>query len=85
MTGLRLGIAFGFRALIGGEMIAGTDGIGYAIFNAEQYFQSARIVVGMLTIGICWLLIDRLTLRPIEQRTVRRWGLVHDVVGGNDR
>lgn len=85
MTGIRLGIAFGFRALIGGEMIAGTDGIGYAIYNAEQYFQSARIVVGMLSIGICWLLIDRLALRPIERRTVRRWGLVHDIIGADAR
>lgn len=81
MTGIRLGIAFGFRALIGGEMIAGTDGIGYAIYNAEQYFQSARIVVGMLTIGFTWLLIDRLLLRPIETRTVKRWGLVRDTMG----
>jgi NitT/TauT family transport system permease protein/taurine transport system permease protein len=78
MTGIRLGIAFGFRSLVGGEMIASTDGIGYAIFNAQQYFQSARIVVGMLAIGVTWLLMDRLILRPIETRTVMRWGLVRD-------
>jgi len=78
MTGVRLGIAFGFRSLVGGEMIASTDGLGYAIFNAQQYFQSARIVVGMLAIGITWLLMDRLILRPIEQRTTMRWGLVRE-------
>ena len=78
MTGVRLGIAFGFRSLVGGEMIASTDGLGYAIFNAQQYFQSARIVVGMLAIGITWLIMDRLILRPIEQRTTMRWGLVRE-------
>ncbi|HWB45804.1 MAG TPA: ABC transporter permease [Hyphomicrobiaceae bacterium] len=78
MTGVRLGIAFGFRSLVGGEMIASTDGLGYAIFNAQQYFQSARIVVGMLAIGITWLLMDRLILRPIELRTTLRWGLVRE-------
>jgi ABC-type nitrate/sulfonate/bicarbonate transport system permease component len=78
MTGIRLGIAFGFRSLVGGEMIASTDGLGYAIFNAQQYFQSARIVVGMLTIGIVWLAMDRLVLRPIEARTTMRWGLIRD-------
>lgn len=78
MTGIRLGIAFGFRSLVGGEMIASTDGIGYAIFNAQQYFQSPRIVVGMLAIGITWLIMDRLILRPIEQRTTMRWGLMRD-------
>ena len=78
MTGIRLGVAFGFRSLVGGEMIASTDGIGYAIFNAQQYFQSARIVVGMLTIGITWLIMDRLLLRPVEQRTTIRWGLMRE-------
>lgn len=78
MTGIRLGIAFGFRSLVGGEMIASTDGIGYAIFNAQQYFQSARIVVGMLAIGVTWLLMDRFILRPIETRTTIRWGLMRE-------
>jgi NitT/TauT family transport system permease protein/taurine transport system permease protein len=78
MTGIRLGIAFGFRSLVGGEMIASTDGLGYAIFNAQQYFQSARIVVGMLAIGIVWLIMDRMLLRPIETRTTLRWGLIRD-------
>ena len=78
MTGIRLGIAFGFRALVGGEMIASTNGIGYAIFNAQQYFQSARIVVGMLSLGLTWLAIDRAILRPIEQRTTIRWGMMRE-------
>ena len=78
MTGVRLGIAFGFRALVGGEMVASTDGLGYMIFNAQQYLQSARIVVGMLVIGLTWLVMDRLFLRPIETRTVMRWGLMRE-------
>jgi ABC-type nitrate/sulfonate/bicarbonate transport system permease component len=78
MTGIRLGIAFGFRSLVGGEMIASTDGIGYAIFNAQQYFQSARIVVGMLAIGVTWLVLDRAILRPIERRTTFRWGMMRE-------
>jgi NitT/TauT family transport system permease protein/taurine transport system permease protein len=82
MTGIRLGIAFGFRSLVGGEMIASTDGIGYAIYNAQQYFQSSRIVVGMLAIGITWLLMDRFILRPIEARTTMRWGLMREGIEG---
>ena len=78
MTGVRLGIAFGFRSLVGGEMIASTNGIGYAIFNAQQYFQSARIVVGMLAIGVTWLILDRAILRPIERRTTMRWGMMRE-------
>ncbi len=50
----------------------------YAIYNAQQYFQSACIVVGMLAIGIAWLMTDRLILRPIESRTIMRWGIMRD-------
>lgn len=53
MTGIRLGIAFGFRSLVGGEMIASTDGLGYAIFNAQQYFQSTAIASGSIPRGAC--------------------------------
>jgi NitT/TauT family transport system permease protein/taurine transport system permease protein len=35
-------------------------------------------MVGMLAIGIVWLIMDRLILRPIEQRTTMRWGLVRE-------
>jgi len=32
--------------------------------------------------GVMWLLIDRLLLRPVEQATIVRWGLVRNQ-GGN--
>jgi ABC-type nitrate/sulfonate/bicarbonate transport system permease component len=70
--------AFSLRLSVTRRLIASTDGIGYQIFNAQQYFQSARIVVGMLAIGIVWLLLDRVVLRPIEQRTTVRWGLMRE-------
>jgi hypothetical protein len=76
-----LGIAFAFRSRVDGEMIASTDGTGCAIFNAQQYFQPARIVVGMFAIGIAWLSMDRFVLRPIEQRTAVRRGLMRDGIG----
>jgi hypothetical protein len=33
---------------------------------------------GVLTIGMTWLAMDRLILRPIETRTIKRWGLMRD-------
>jgi NitT/TauT family transport system permease protein/taurine transport system permease protein len=74
MTGVRLGFGYGFRALVAGEMIAGSSGLGYMIFNAQDYLRSDIVVLGMLVIGILWLLIDRIVLKPIERRTVERWG-----------
>jgi len=33
-------------------------------------------VLGMIVIGVLWLLIDRLLLSPLERATIERWGLV---------
>jgi hypothetical protein len=44
----------------------------------ELRLDSARIVVDVLAIGAAWLLMDRFVLRPIEQRTTMRRGLVRD-------
>jgi taurine transport system permease protein len=34
------------------------------------------IVLGMIVIGVLWLLLDRLLLAPLERRTIERWGMV---------
>jgi NitT/TauT family transport system permease protein/taurine transport system permease protein len=76
VTGVRLSIGFGWRALIAAEMIATTTGLGFLIFNAQNFHQTDAILVGIITIGILWLATDRLVLRPIERWTIERWGLV---------
>jgi NitT/TauT family transport system permease protein/taurine transport system permease protein len=76
ITGVRLGIGYGWRALVGGEMIAATAGLGFLIFDARQYLKSDVVIMGMLTIGIIWVVMDQLLLKPLERRTIERWGLV---------
>jgi NitT/TauT family transport system permease protein/taurine transport system permease protein len=76
VTGIRMSIGFGWRALIAAEMIATTTGLGFLIFNAQNFHQTDAILVGIITIGILWLVTDRLVLRPIERWTIERWGMV---------
>jgi NitT/TauT family transport system permease protein/taurine transport system permease protein len=76
LVGLRTSMAFGWRALVAAEMIAGTDGIGYMTLEAVQWYQTEIVILGMILIGILWLLLDFLIFRPIERATVRRWGIV---------
>jgi len=75
-TGVRLGMAYGWRALIAAEMLVGANGLGFMIFNAQQFNLTARIMVGMGLIGVLWLLVDYYLLRPMEALTIERWGLV---------
>jgi taurine transport system permease protein len=76
VTGIRMSIGFGWRALIAAEMIATSTGLGFLIYNAANFHQTDAILVGILTIGVLWLATDRLVLQPLERRTVERWGLV---------
>ena len=76
VTGIRTGAGYGFRSLIGAEMIAAQSGLGYMIFESRANQLTQRTVAGMITIGVLWLLVDRLYLRPIEKATVERWGML---------
>ncbi|MBI4587701.1 MAG: ABC transporter permease [Candidatus Rokubacteria bacterium] len=75
ITGLRIGLGYGWRALVAGEMIAATSGLGYMIFDARNYLKTDEVIVGMATIGLFWALVERVLLKPLEQRTIERWGM----------
>ncbi|MCK2243646.1 MULTISPECIES: ABC transporter permease [unclassified Crossiella] len=75
LTGVRLGAGFAWRSLVGAEMIAAQSGLGFLIFQSREDMQTSRTVVGMVVIGLLWLLIDRCYLRPVEAATVQRWGV----------
>lgn len=76
ILGFRTSMAYGWRALVGAELIAGTSGLGYLTMEAVQWYQTDTIVMGMILIGIIWLVMDRVLFVPLERRTVVRWGLV---------
>lgn len=76
ITGFRVGAGFAFRGLIFAEIIAAKSGIGYLIFEGATNHQTARTIVGMIVMGLLWLAIDNVYLKPIERVTVERWGSV---------
>nr|WP_240930018.1 ABC transporter permease [Streptomyces coryli] len=75
VTGLRVGLGYGWRGLVAAEIIASDAGLGYALFQAQKYFRTDVIIASMVIIGVLWLLMDRLLLAPLERRTVQRWGM----------
>jgi taurine transport system permease protein len=76
LLGVRLGLAYGWRALIAAEMVLNAGGLGYLLFQAGGTRDTPVIVLEMLMMGALWIFIDRAFLRPIEQFTVERWGMV---------
>ena len=76
IVGMRTSMAYGWRALVGAEILAGSSGLGFMIVDATQFYQTEVIIMGMLLIGLLWMIIDRLLFRQLELRTVQRWGLI---------
>jgi taurine transport system permease protein len=76
MTGLRNGLGFGWRALIAAEIIVGTSGIGFLMFDARRAGSVVEILLGMIVLGVLWVIVDGWVLAPIERATGERWGLV---------
>lgn len=76
ILGLRTSVAMGWRALVAGEMLAGTGGLGYMTLEAVQWYRTETVILGMLLIGVLWLIIDRLVFVPLERATVLKWGVM---------
>jgi taurine transport system permease protein len=76
VVGIRLGIGYGWRALIAGEMLAGKSGLGFMIFDARRFHVIDSIMAGMIIIGLLYLVVDRMIFGALERVTVRRWGVV---------
>jgi NitT/TauT family transport system permease protein/taurine transport system permease protein len=76
VVGLRLGMGYGWRALIAAEMLVRKGGLGDLIFGARTFGQVDRIIVGMIMIGLLYIVVDRLIVQPIENLTFARWGVL---------
>lgn len=78
-TGIRTGLGYGWRALVAAEIIVGTSGVGFMMFDARRAGQVAAVFLGMIILGILWYAVDALILARLERETVERWGIVKRV------
>lgn len=70
-VGFRVGTGIAWMALVAGELVAATEGLGYLISQGRSVFRSDYIIVGMLVIGLIGLALDAV-LRGFE-RLVAPW------------
>lgn len=67
LIGMRVGMGYSWRAIIGAEMIAAASGLGYMILDAQQMSRSDKVIVGIFVIGIVGYLCDRLFSLAIKK------------------
>lgn len=58
LTGIRIGMGYSWRALIGAEMFAAAAGLGYMIVFAQQMSRSDKVIIGILLIGMIGAVTD---------------------------
>ncbi|MEV5693785.1 ABC transporter permease [Micromonospora globbae] len=80
--GIRTGLGYGWRALIAAEIIVGTSGVGFMMFDARRVGDVSEVFLGMIVLGVLWYAMDALVLAPFERATVERWGMVRQVEAG---
>jgi ABC-type nitrate/sulfonate/bicarbonate transport system permease component len=58
IVGIRIGVGIGWMALVAGELVGATSGLGFLISQGRMVFRSDYILLGMVTIGVIGLALD---------------------------
>ncbi len=69
LTGMRIGIGFGWTTLVAAEMVAAEAGLGFMVLNASEFLVTDVVVMGIIVIGVIAYLFD-LLMRYVERRVV---------------
>lgn len=77
-TGLKLGLARGWRTIIAVEMLAAAAwGLGFMIFNAREYLLPSVIYAGIAITAVTFYLLEYFVIRWFEEKTIVRWGMAN--------
>lgn len=60
LVGMRIGMGYSWRAIIGAEMIAASSGIGHMILFAQEMSRTDKVIVGIFVVGIVGLVTDKI-------------------------
>ncbi|MEV0848886.1 ABC transporter permease [Streptomyces sp. NPDC049954] len=71
MVGMRIGLGASWSTLVAAELLNAPAGLGYLMQHAQLFYDLPSIFVGLISIGVLGLLMDRLLL--IAERRVTRW------------
>lgn len=73
ITTLRVTAGLSWLVVVAAEMIAGRDGLGFAVMDTRNGLRTDLLVVEMIVIGLIGVVIDRLLARLTKIPSVR-WG-----------
>ncbi|MET9274739.1 ABC transporter permease [Kribbella sp. NPDC003557] len=69
LVGMRVGLGSAWATLVAAELIAAQQGLGFRMQNAQLYYDLPTIFVGLISIGVLGLLMDRILLTAERRLT----------------
>jgi NitT/TauT family transport system permease protein len=73
VTTLRVTAGLSWLVVVAAEMIAGRDGLGFAVMDSRNGLRTDLLVVEMIVIGMIGVALDRLLVQLTRIRSIR-WG-----------
>ncbi|WP_155368403.1 ABC transporter permease [Catellatospora vulcania] len=71
LVGMRVGLGSAWATLVAAELLAAQEGLGHRMQSAQLYYDLPTIFVGIISIGVLGLLMDRLL--QLAGSRVTRW------------
>jgi NitT/TauT family transport system permease protein len=75
LTGAKLGWSFAWRALMSGELLFVSLGLGHLLMMGRELADMSQVIAVMLVIIAIGLLVDRAIFGALETQVRQRWGL----------
>ncbi|SHJ78339.1 NitT/TauT family transport system permease protein [Propionispora hippei DSM 15287] len=75
ISGLKQGWSFAWRALMAGEMMSATKGLGQVLMVGRDLADISQVMAVMLVIIILGVAVDKLIFGRLENNVRQRWGL----------
>lgn len=60
LVGMRIGMGYSWRAIIGAEMVAASAGLGHLILFAQQMSRTDKVIAGIFAIGLVGMVTDKI-------------------------
>lgn len=79
LSGVKIGFARAWRALISAEMVFGAvgakGGIGWYILNQRTFMNTAGLFAGIIVVIVLGIVIEDVFFALLEKHTVEKWGM----------
>ena len=75
LSGLKQAWSFAWRALMAGEMLTATKGLGQVLMWGRDLSDISQVMAVMVVIILLGLVVDKFIFSNIENRVRRKWGL----------